>query len=194
MSLKTYSGSCHCAAVRFEADVDLSQGTVKCNCSSCTKARSWLVFASPDRFRLIAGADSQAVYQWTPPGRAAPNFHYHFCRNCARRPNRKNPATAPRCKLFRRASPPLQAQHRVKFFETFQLICGGCRWSSCRRGSSLAGLTTTRCFFENLYQINADAHAKIVAVERLNSESEGIEIVLHAGCGRQNRIRVIRLS
>jgi hypothetical protein len=82
MSLKTYSGSCHCGAVRFEADVDLSQGTVKCNCSSCTKARSWLVFASPDRFRLTAGADFQAVYQWTPPGRAAPNFHFHFCRNC----------------------------------------------------------------------------------------------------------------
>ena len=82
VTLKTYSGSCHCGSVRFEADVDLSQGTVKCNCSSCTKARSWLVFASPDRFRLIAGADSQAVYQWTPPGRVGPNFHYHFCKNC----------------------------------------------------------------------------------------------------------------
>jgi hypothetical protein len=89
VTLKTYSGSCHCGAVRFEADVDLAQGTIKCNCSTCVKARSWLVVASPHRFRLIAGAESQAVYQWTPPGRAEPNFQYHFCKNCGiRTPSR----------------------------------------------------------------------------------------------------------
>lgn len=82
MTLKTYSGSCHCGAVRFEADVDLSQGTIKCNCSSCTKARSWLVVASPDRFRLVAGAGSQANYEWTPPGHAEPTIQFHFCKHC----------------------------------------------------------------------------------------------------------------
>jgi hypothetical protein len=82
VTLKTYSGSCHCGAVRFETDVDLSKGTVKCNCSSCAKTRAWLVFASPDHFRLIAGADSQGLYQWTPPGRAAPTIHYQFCKTC----------------------------------------------------------------------------------------------------------------
>ena len=82
MTLKTYSGSCHCGAVRFEADIDLSQGTIKCNCSSCTKARSWLAFAPADRFRLTAGRESQADYQWTPPGRAAPTVEFHFCKHC----------------------------------------------------------------------------------------------------------------
>ena len=86
MALKTYAGSCHCGAVRFEADVDLARGTIKCNCSSCTKARSWLVVAGADGFRLTPGAESQSTYQWTPPGRSEPSIHFHFCNACGIRP------------------------------------------------------------------------------------------------------------
>jgi hypothetical protein len=82
MSLKTRSGSCHCGAVRFEADIDLTQGTVKCNCSSCTKARSWLAMVPASRYRLTAGSASQANYQWTPPGRPGPTIEFHFCNIC----------------------------------------------------------------------------------------------------------------
>ena len=82
MTMKTYSGGCHCGAVRFEADIDISGGSVKCNCSSCVKARSWLTFVQADRFRLVAGAESQANYQWTPPGRRQPTVEFHFCKNC----------------------------------------------------------------------------------------------------------------
>ena len=78
MSLKTYAGSCHCGAVRFEAEIDLSEATSRCNCSICAKARAWFVLVRPDRFRQIAGADAQTEYQWVPAGRPGANLHYRF--------------------------------------------------------------------------------------------------------------------
>ena len=80
--LKTYQGSCHCGAVRFEADIDLAKGTNRCNCSLCTKARAWFVIVQPAAYRELSGADALSEYQWTAAGRSEPYLHYRFCKTC----------------------------------------------------------------------------------------------------------------
>jgi hypothetical protein len=75
--LETYSGSCHCGAIRFEADVDISLGTGKCNCSICTKMRLWSVKVKPADFRLLAGEHEQTDYR----GNNAV-AHHLFCKHC----------------------------------------------------------------------------------------------------------------
>ena len=78
---KTYKGSCHCGAVRFEADIDLAEGTVKCNCTMCRKGRNWLAAVGPDAFRLLAAEPDLSEYQFSS-GR----IRHRFCRRCGLRP------------------------------------------------------------------------------------------------------------
>ena len=57
MSLKTFHGSCYCKRVTFEAEIDFSAGTHKCNCTSCWKRRWWTVKVAPEDF-TVTGEDA----------------------------------------------------------------------------------------------------------------------------------------
>ncbi|MGQ0384518.1 MAG: GFA family protein [Gammaproteobacteria bacterium] len=75
--LKTCRGSCHCGAVRFEADLDLESGSFRCNCSICRRTRFWVAVAKPGSFRLLAGDGDMTEYRFN----TRKNQHF-FCRRC----------------------------------------------------------------------------------------------------------------
>jgi hypothetical protein len=85
---QTYVGGCHCGAVRYEATLDLSQGTAKCNCSICRKGRAWLASVGTDDFRLLSAPDALSSYQF-----GARIVHHQFCKTCG-------------IKSFARVNPP----------------------------------------------------------------------------------------
>jgi hypothetical protein len=73
--MTTYRGSCQCRRVTFEADLDFTAGTTKCNCTSCFKRRWWAIAAKPDAFRPTGGQD--LLVKLKPAGGPG-----GFCKHC----------------------------------------------------------------------------------------------------------------
>lgn len=95
MARKTYSGGCHCGALRFEATVDIGAGTIKCNCTFCAKMRAWSVKVPIAAFRLTAGEADIADYQF-----GSGTAHHLFCRKCGIRPFERIDLQAPRVPYY----------------------------------------------------------------------------------------------
>ena len=73
---RTYTGSCHCGAVLYEATTDFAQ-VMSCNCSRCSR-RGWLLtFVPPDQFTLQAGEDVLQEYRFNTH-----NIAHLFCKTC----------------------------------------------------------------------------------------------------------------
>ncbi len=75
-TLTSYTGGCHCGAVRYRVALQL-EGAVTCNCSICSKTGTMLAFAPMERFELLAGADALTDYQF-----GKRTIHHLFCNRC----------------------------------------------------------------------------------------------------------------
>lgn len=81
--MKTYQGSCHCGAVRFQIDADIDHVRV-CDCSICSR-RGALIYRVPgDAFRLLTPLSALSVYRWGSQTAAD-----YFCGVCGILPFRK---------------------------------------------------------------------------------------------------------
>ncbi len=71
-----YQGGCHCGAVAFEVEGELSE-VIECNCSICTRKAylHWIV--PPQSFRLLSGAHDLVTYTFNSG--VARHF---FCARC----------------------------------------------------------------------------------------------------------------
>ena len=110
-----YEGGCHCGAVQYEVDLDLEKGTIRCNCSLCSKSRAWFAFTPADKFQLKSGDDKSIQYRWTPPNRERPNLTYYICSTCGVRTHAtgtgpKGPTAAVQVATLENADPDLLAK------------------------------------------------------------------------------------
>lgn len=74
--MKTYRGSCHCGAVRFEVNTDLNN-VVKCNCSICTKKGAIHHRVPAGQFKLLSGEAVLSLYQF-----GTKRAKHYFCKHC----------------------------------------------------------------------------------------------------------------
>ena len=73
---ESYEGGCHCGAVRFRVQGDLTDAT-ECNCSICTKKGIIHLMVPRAQFKLLRGEDAITNYQF------GTNVAKHtFCRHC----------------------------------------------------------------------------------------------------------------
>lgn len=72
----TYTGSCHCGAVKFEVDTEIEKA-LECNCSHCHKKGFLLHFADKKGFKLLSGEEHLTEYHFNKK-----IIHHRFCKTC----------------------------------------------------------------------------------------------------------------
>jgi len=76
MTTKQYHGSCICGSIKFEADVESSDESNRCNCTTCWKLRLWFIRIKPENFRLLTSEDALSDYVYKT------GYHQLFCKTC----------------------------------------------------------------------------------------------------------------
>jgi len=63
MNMKTFQGACHCRAVQFEIETNLSELTT-CDCSICIKKNALMIKVHESSMRILTGLASLTTYQF----------------------------------------------------------------------------------------------------------------------------------
>lgn len=74
--MPTWSGSCHCGAVRFRVTAQIDELT-RCDCSLCARRGALMAKVHEGGLTIEAGEDHLTLYQWNT--RVARHW---FCRTC----------------------------------------------------------------------------------------------------------------
>ena len=77
----THHGGCHCGAVRYTAELDLTAPALACNCSMCGRAGTLLQFVPLTKFTIDKGADNLTDYLFNKH-----LIHHTFCKTCGIKP------------------------------------------------------------------------------------------------------------
>lgn len=79
---RTYHGSCHCGAVRYECLLDLDEGLRRCNCSFCRRTRMLKIFTKREDFKLLSGEGRLLTYRAADSSWPDGDVDHYFCGNC----------------------------------------------------------------------------------------------------------------
>ena len=78
---ESFTGGCHCGAVRFTVESELPIELERCNCSICTKSAYIHLIVPKNQFTLVSGNEILKTYTWNS-GIA----QHYFCRTCGIKP------------------------------------------------------------------------------------------------------------
>jgi len=79
--MTTYAGACHCRNIRYEAELDLSQPAIECNCSHCAMKGLLLQLVPADRLSILQGEEEMKEYRFNTH-----TIQHLFCTDCGVEP------------------------------------------------------------------------------------------------------------
>lgn len=83
---RAYQGSCHCGAVRFEADIDLGDGIRRCNCSFCLKLGMKKALVPYEAVRVLSDRLLLEEYRPVPSHWPEGDINHYYCSTCGAHP------------------------------------------------------------------------------------------------------------
>ena len=71
-----FTGSCHCGAVRFRVDSEITEVTT-CDCSICVKRNAVMAKVPEQSLTVLEGERMLTLYEWNTR-----RAKHYFCRRC----------------------------------------------------------------------------------------------------------------